>query len=547
MTLRPWTCAWAIALSIFVAVVSSPASAACRTITQALPAGYDPADGCFYPSGGYVPLWWSNACVGFSVQQDASKQVTWAAADATAQTAFAKWSAAQCANGANAASGASETPSVQAVDEGPVACSTVEYSEAGPNQHVIIFRDESWPYSDEYNTLALTTVTFDSVTGEILDADMEINTAQHTVVTTTPVPSGAYDLESILTHEAGHFLGLAHTPVKTAVMYALYQPGSTTLTSDDVSGICSIYLPDGDRVTNQDDNGAFSARQVPAAACSPAPLGGFGSTCGPVGAVETTTGCTVAAGAGAAGNRAGRGAIGLLLFSVALALGRRRATLSRMGMKRLRALATCTLAAMAAGVFSGVLAEREARASVVISALFDEIVRDSSAAVLVTPVDQRSVWQNGRVYTYTQVHVDRAVAGSLEQDPWVRTMGGIVGKVGQSVEGEAVLTIGRPGMLFLQPARDDVSGVYEVTARAQGQFPIVLDENNNQRFVRSSGVGGLVPTPQQRVDQVTRMRALTGAAPGAPLATDVLHKRLIEDGVRDVVAAWARIHVPASR
>jgi hypothetical protein len=126
-------------------------------------------------------------------------------------------------------------------------------------------------------------------------------------------------------------------------------------------------------------------------------------------------------------------------------------------------------------------------------------------------------------------------------------MGGIVGKVGQIVEGEAVLTVGRPGLLFMQPARDDVSGVYEVTARAQGQFPIVLDEKNNERFVRSSGVGGLVPTPQERVVQVTRMRALAGAAPGAPLATDVLHKRLVADGVQDVAAAWARIHAAPSR
>jgi hypothetical protein len=542
MTLRSraCACAWAIAL-VLLFVPSSPARAACRTITQALPAGYDPADGCFYPSSGYVPLWWSNACVGFSVQQDASKQVTWAAADATAQSAFAKWSGVQCANGADA------TPSIQAQDEGAVACSTVEYSEAGPNQHVLIFRDESWPYSDEYNTLALTTVTFDSVTGEILDADMEINTAQHTVVTTTPVPQGAYDLESILTHEAGHFLGLAHSPDKDAVMYALYQPGSTTLTSDDISGICSIYLPGGDRVTNQDDNGAFSAKQVAAGACNPAPLGGFGSQCGPVGAVETTKGCTVAAGAGAGGhgNDAERGAIALTSLLLALAIGRRRATLSRM--KRLRALATCTLVATAAGVLSGVAAEREAKASVVISALFDEIVRDSSAAALVTPVEQRSVWQNGRVYTYTRVHVDRAVAGTLEDEPWVRTMGGIVGKVGKIVEGEAVLSVGRPGLLFMQPARDDVSGVYEVTARAQGQFPIVLDEKNNERFVRSSGVGGLVPTPQERVVQVTRMRALAGAAPGAPLATDVLHKRLVADGVHDVAAAWARIHAAPSR
>ena len=177
-----------------------------------------------------------------------------------------------------------------------------------------------------------------------------------------------------------------------------------------------------------------------------------------------------------------------------------------------------------------------------ITVLFDELVRDSTGAALVTPMEQRAVWENGRIYTFTRVHVDRPVAGVVDNDPWVRTMGGVVDKVGQIVDGEAVLTVGRPGLLFLQPLKEEGAGVYVVTARAQGQFPIVVDTQNTERFVRASGVGAQVPTPRERVAQISRSRAMSGMAAGAPLATDVLHKRPIEDGVRDVSAAWVRIH-----
>ena len=46
------------------------------------------------------------------------------------------------------------------------------------------------------------------------DADMEVNTAQNKIVTDDDGAQGAYDFESIVTHEAGHFLGLAHTPTR---------------------------------------------------------------------------------------------------------------------------------------------------------------------------------------------------------------------------------------------------------------------------------------------------------------------------------------------
>ena len=545
MTLRSWRWATGVTLfALFASLAPKTALGFCRTITAPLPANYDPtADGCYEPPSGtaYIPLWWRNACVGFSVQQDASKQVSYADADAIAQKAFAKWSAPSCAGEGDAGASAG-VPSIQAQDEGPVACAEVGYSESGPNQHVIVFRDESWPHNDQYNTLALTTVTFDTDTGEILDADMEVNTAQHTVVVTTPVPAGAYDLESIFTHEAGHFFGLAHTPTKTAIMYAFYQPAATSLTSDDIGGICSVYLPDGDRVTDQEKNGSVDAISVQQASCNETPFAGFGSQCGPMGPAATASGgCTVAAGAGAASDDAERGAMTLITIALVIAALRRRGA-RLFAMKRARAILACSVVAIGGATFAGLAAERDAHASVSITVLFDELVRDSTGAALVTPMEQRAVWENGRIYTFTRVHVDRSVAGAVDNDPWIRTMGGVVGKVGQLVDGEPVLTVGRPGLLFVQPLTEEGPGVYVVTARAQGQFPVVVDAQNTQRFVRASGASAGVPTPRERVVQISRSRAMSGLAYGAPLATDVLHKRPIEDGVRDVATAWARIH-----
>ena len=91
--------------------------------------------------------------------------------------------------------------------------------------------------------LALTTVTYGVDSGEIYDADIEVNTAQHTITAQEPPPAGAYDLQAILTHEAGHFFGMAHATDTSPIMYAQYKPGAITLTDDDVTGICTIYPP----------------------------------------------------------------------------------------------------------------------------------------------------------------------------------------------------------------------------------------------------------------------------------------------------------------
>jgi hypothetical protein len=188
-----------------------------------------------------------------------------------------------------------------------------------------------------------------------------------------------------------------------------------------------------------------------------------------------------------------------------------------------------------------VLLPPQARASVSIAVAFEALVKESSAVAIVTPVEQKSVWENGRIYTYSRVHADNGVAGELNtgDEAWVRTMGGVVGHIGQLVDGEAVLTVGRPSLVFL---RQGPPGSLEVTARAQGQYALTLDDTKTQRFVRSGGVGVLLP-PKTAAPAQTTAAPITGAKQAAPiLAQEMLHNKRVEDGLRDIGAAWKRLH-----
>lgn len=305
-----------IAIASLALGVPSTASAFCRTTTVAIPASYSPSRGCF--TDGLV-LYWGNACVGYSINKEASTRTTLEEATRVIDLAFGTWSSVTCKE-SGAAVG------IKASNLGPVECDQVKYSPTGPNQNLIVFRDNGWPYSDPNNTLGLTTVTFNADNGEIYDADMEINSSGQNLSTDDLVPANGYDLLSVITHEAGHFFGIAHATDSRATMYASYKPGSSaqrTLTSDDGEGLCAIYPSSATRVV---DTKVSASGVVNAAACDPAPRHGFGSSCdsNPAPTESGSSGCSVAAPATTTSNATSPwGSIAALGGAIALVLGAR--------------------------------------------------------------------------------------------------------------------------------------------------------------------------------------------------------------------------------
>jgi hypothetical protein len=532
----------AAALSAAVLGLAGRAAAYCQEGTAGTPGGYDPTlQGCIavgQGATGGLPLFWPNECVGYSLQRNASQQIALADAKRIATASFAAWTSATCPVGGS--------PSIAVFQYPDVDCDEV------PSQlhnNAIIFRDSGWPHDDSANAIGYTTITADLDTGAMLGADIEINTFANMIVPDPPAPMGEYDLGSILTHEAGHFLGLAHSADKTAVMYAFYKPGSLALQPDDINGICSIYDPSGTR-----DPGSNA---TPGTTCDASPPKGFLVECGSAdasvgddGGADGGTGddggdpppacpdpsCTSGPAAGHGGATLPRGvaAVGGL---VALgALVRRRRRLARAG---------ASLGVALALIGTSLTSTHGARASVAATVLFEELVEGATAAAVVAPVEQRAVWEDGRIVTYTRVRIDRLIAGQLPNEIWIATHGGVVGHIVQIVEGEPTLAIDRPSLVFVRPHLDPVthapSSSFVVVERAQGQFP-VAEGTKNPRLSLAPDLGELLaPAP----DHWTRAAEHMPAGSTARFAHDVLDHRPLDEAAREIAATWRRMHSAA--
>ncbi len=231
-----------IALSVASLAITAPAAAYCRTTTAMVPANYDPTMlGCITAG---TPLYWPSMPVTYELNVGASKQVTLDQALPIFAAAFDAWDKVSCSTTDAMAPPSLSFQILAPTDAGFTPCSDQSCEEAeadGPHQ--IIFRDDDWPYDDNANTIALTTVTFGADSGHIRASNMEINSHDHTISVVDPPPTNAISLSAIARHEGGHFVGLAHAQVDSAVMYAYYQPSVMSLTQDDIDGICAIYPP----------------------------------------------------------------------------------------------------------------------------------------------------------------------------------------------------------------------------------------------------------------------------------------------------------------
>ncbi len=116
---------------------------------------------------------------------------------------------------------------------------------ATDNQNSILVL-EDWPYSDD--ALAVTLVTLNARTNELLDADVAFNIESHRFKV---LPDAAKDerqfddVQNTITHELGHVLGLMHNnATHDLVMYPSAPPGELIkriLKTDDRDGLLSLY------------------------------------------------------------------------------------------------------------------------------------------------------------------------------------------------------------------------------------------------------------------------------------------------------------------
>jgi hypothetical protein len=284
-------------------IAAVDASAFCRTTTSR---SRSEVPGECATTG--IPLSWRNRCTGYSLYRlDVPEDIAFPDLDRLAATSTGAWARAACDDNGR-------VPQYFRVLPNPPTLNPPGYNPTGPNSNTVRFRPR-WGDDAIHRSgaIAITIVTFDSFTGEIFDADIEMNT-QHPRTNPTGFRFSiadrpefdAADLPTILTHEFGHFLGLSHSANERSVMWFEAGVGEARrdLTADDTAGICTIY----------------PQPLAPPGRCVGLPYGGLATYPGPM---KVTGACGVRPGVGA--TRTGlSGALAMALAAVCCGRRRRR-------------------------------------------------------------------------------------------------------------------------------------------------------------------------------------------------------------------------------
>lgn len=317
----------ALAVGAFGALPPDAAHAYCRMTTQG---GAQVGDSDCVERG--EPLEWRNPCLSYAIDARGSQWMQYRDVEAAVDLAFEAWENVDCAEATTPRTG---PPNLvfQALE--PSTCRRAEFRCTG-NVNTVAFLD---PWEDvcaeegenpSYPpaAFAVTVVWHNTETGEILDADLLVNDQQsgrfsaggpYADCPETGCEGNDADLRSIVTHEVGHFIGIGHSNIEEATMFASAERAEVskrTLAQDDIDAVCDIYPPGNlDQTCNATPRGGLELNCETDAsgnelACSDA-------TC------DSSNGCS----AGGSPGRAPWGAV--LLALVALSAARRRQTRAR--------------------------------------------------------------------------------------------------------------------------------------------------------------------------------------------------------------------------
>lgn len=253
---------WLIAMGAVLVLAPVPAHAFARTTVQGKPDG--------------ACLWWAPRTVHYVVNELGVSTMDPADTVAALDDGFGAWMGWDCSDFAYVDDGT--TPSAQ-VGFNRTLVSQPQLGNDVANEHLVVFRERLCsdlvppnddcldPNNDDCDNkydcwadrsdatgdaLAYTLVTSETSTGRILDADTAFDAFDFqfkdlAVSSCDGTVDSAHcaDVQNTMAHEAGHFLGLAHSDVDTATMYfRVTQDNETSkrdLDPDDVQGLCAIY------------------------------------------------------------------------------------------------------------------------------------------------------------------------------------------------------------------------------------------------------------------------------------------------------------------
>lgn len=216
----------------------------------------------------FVSIRWHDSPIPYAIRAGSLESVPPEAAESAVARAFETWQTLKCSH--------------VRFEARPIVPETTPLDEISQ----VIFVNAGWRHAPE--AVGLTTMTYSTIDGTISFGKIEINDDGFDFSDAElapecaagpddpPIENGPYDLLSVLTHEVGHFVGLAHVKPSSGLplegenaptMAPTVPPCGISLRDlepDDVEGLCFIY-PAGQRargcasLPDQDDAYVTSA------------------------------------------------------------------------------------------------------------------------------------------------------------------------------------------------------------------------------------------------------------------------------------------------
>jgi len=239
---KRWLTAGHVALAL---ALPARADAFCRTTTCRVPEEC-PVDDKGCPATGNPLVWSRPMPLVFRLHARGSALLVNEEARAAVRAAFFRWTDVECPGGRTSLRFVEQ----EAINDDKPLESDAPRPTTGFG---IYFRDHGWPYTNRGGDgqIALTTLEFGKDSGRILYADIELNTGDQEL-STTETGTGT-DLQTVVTHEVGHYIGLAHSQAPNAIMAAslcasgdrcnLNKVAARRLGDDDRAGVCALFPP----------------------------------------------------------------------------------------------------------------------------------------------------------------------------------------------------------------------------------------------------------------------------------------------------------------